>query len=82
MHNACNEDIISGVKGAAQLTHFGRPNWKGKFSSLAKRFPKKNIGVFYCGPPAGQDAIILACKNASRSKRDGGTKFVFYHENF
>ncbi len=82
VHKACSEDIISGVKGSTQLTHFGRPNWKGKLLSLAKRFPKKNFGVFFCGPSVGQDMIMAACKEASRPKIDGGSKFVFYHENF
>ncbi len=82
VHNICNEDIISGIKGSTQLTHFGRPDWKEKFLQLAKRFPRKNVGVFYCGPSVGQDAIILACKKVSKSKKNGGTKFIFYHENF
>jgi hypothetical protein len=38
--------------------------------------------VFFCGPPVGQELIIAACKEASKPKRDGGSKFVFYHENF
>lgn len=82
VHNACSEDIISGVNGSAQLTHFGRPKWKSKLLALAKRFPKKNFGVFFCGPPVGQEMVIAACKEASKPKRDGGSKFVFYHENF
>ena len=82
VHRISNEDIISGVTGSAQLTHFGRPDWRATFRELSKRFPKKNVGVFFCGPPVAQEAVLLACKEMSRSKKEGGTKFVFYHENF
>jgi hypothetical protein len=61
---------------------FWSTKWKSKLLALAKRFPKKNFGVFFCGPPVGQEMIIAACKEASKPKRDGGSKFVFYHENF
>jgi len=82
VHSANRQDILSGIKGSKQLTHLGRPDWKKYFGDLAAKYPRQTVGVFYCGPAVLQQVLQKTCEQSSTSKKTGGTKFVFYHENF
>jgi len=55
------KDGMDFVSGTRARTHFGRPNWKTVFSSLAATHKDKHIGVFYCGPVALVKELQTLC---------------------
>lgn len=81
-HEKQSHDIISGITGAKQLTHFGRPHWKTYLRKIAQDFQGKRIGVFYCGPTRLENVLRIVCRELSESYLDRKLKFVFSHENF
>jgi len=81
-HEKESHDIISGVRGAKQLTHFGRPDWRAYLAKIAQDFQGKRIGVFYCGPRGLEKVIRKVCRELSVSSSQTKVKFVFSHENF
>jgi respiratory burst oxidase len=81
-------DILSGIQGGANQkhqTHFGRPDFEAHFQelSMATSLKGKKVGVFYCGPSILKHQVQFACRNASnKTRKEGGTRFDFHHENF
>lgn len=71
------EDIITGLQ---QKTKYGRPEWKGIFSQVARNHPRTNIGVFFCGPAVLSHQLH---KEANEHSNDAeGVKFFYNKENF
>ncbi|CAK9876033.1 unnamed protein product [Sphagnum jensenii] len=73
------KDGMDFVSGTRARTHFGRPDWKTVFSSLAATHKDKHIGVFYCGPVALVKELQTLCSTYTSKST---TKFEFHKENF
>lgn len=78
IHNAgAAMDAITGLRSSVI---FGRPDWDHVFRDITKRYPRSDVGVFYCGPKALGSSLHIKCNEHSQ---DGsGTQFVFGKENF
>lgn len=93
IHNTEGQDIVSGLT-TKQMTHFGRPNWKGEFARIADNHErlervtpigeKEEIGVFFCGPKPLANTLHEECTNFNQDKnrRVKDVEFDFHSENF
>lgn len=93
IHNTEGHDIVSGLT-TKQMTHFGRPNWKGEFARIADNHErleritpigeKEEIGVFFCGPKPLGNTLHEECTNFNQDKgrRVKDVEFDFHSENF
>jgi len=61
-------------------THFGRPNWKEIFGTIAAKHSGEEIGVFFCGPAVLSKQLYRMATLFTSSKT--GTKFKYHKENF
>jgi hypothetical protein len=68
------------ITGLQSPTHFGRPNWKEIFESIATKHQGQDIGVFFCGPAVLSKQIFKMAKLFTNSKTK--TKFKYHKENF
>ncbi|BFZ53255.1 hypothetical protein PYCC9005_000278 [Savitreella phatthalungensis] len=75
LNSTSDKDAITGLSSRVR---FGRPDWAHEFDSLARRYPGRDIGVFFCGPGALANLLESHC-NAPRYDK---TRFVFGKENF
>uniref|UniRef100_K3WTN8 Uncharacterized protein n=1 Tax=Globisporangium ultimum (strain ATCC 200006 / CBS 805.95 / DAOM BR144) TaxID=431595 RepID=K3WTN8_GLOUD len=93
IHNTEGHDIVSGLT-TKQMTHFGRPDWKGEFARIADNHErlervtpigeKEEIGVFFCGPKPLGNTLHEECTNFNQDKnrRVKDVAFDFHSENF
>lgn len=93
IHNTEGQDIVSGLT-TKQMTHFGRPNWKGEFARIAENHErleritpigeKEEIGVFFCGPKPLANTLHEECTgfNQDKNRRAKDLEFDFHSENF
>lgn len=93
IHTTEGQDIVSGLT-TKQMTHFGRPNWKGEFARIADNHArlervqpigeKEEIGVFFCGPKPLGNTLHDECTsfNQNKDRRVKDVEFDFHSENF
>jgi NADPH oxidase len=75
MQEESSVDVITGLQ---QKTIYGRPNWDEIFPDLARKHPKTDIGVFFCGPKPLSQTLHKKCNQHSTSS----TRFLYNKENF
>jgi len=68
------------VTGLPSRTHWGRPDFRKIFTKLAKQFPGKDIGVFFCGPDTLSKSLSELSKELSMTETR--TFFHFHKESF
>ena len=68
------------ITGLQSKTNYGRPNFKKLFTSWARRFPGKTVGVFYCGPKRLGNQLKWFCIKSSGGP--DATQFKFHQETF
>ncbi|KAJ3047721.1 hypothetical protein HK097_011279 [Rhizophlyctis rosea] len=64
-------------------THYGRPNFTEIFQRICEQVGtggESEVGVFYCGPPSGADAVREGVKNVGGKGK--GVRIVFRKEKF
>merc|ERR1711907_2532 len=72
------EHVVSEVSSKIGL-NFGRPNFKAIFQDIIDKHPNKDVGVFYCGPPALGSVLRRTCQTFSSKY---GTNFDYFQEHF
>ncbi|XP_062511331.1 uncharacterized protein LOC134187231 [Corticium candelabrum] len=75
MQEENESDVLTGLQ---QKTIYGRPNWDEIFPELARKHPKVDIGVFFCGPKVLSQTLHKKCNEHSTSS----TRFLYNKENF
>jgi hypothetical protein len=85
--NFAEEDIYRVMKCPGKHTQLGdihiwngRPEWEPRFEEVAKRHPKGDVGVTFCGNPFIAKDLAKNCHMASHGRKDG--IFVLHKENF
>ncbi|OLY83831.1 Superoxide-generating NADPH oxidase heavy chain subunit A [Smittium mucronatum] len=74
------QDVITNLKSP---TFYGRPNLGSIFSTVAKRHPGADVGVFFCGPEGmGRDIEKTLYTWNKNYYFPGATKFSYKKENF
>jgi hypothetical protein len=69
------------MTGLRAGTHFGRPNWDLVFSSIRDKHPRRDLGVFFCGPKVLSRVLQQSCNKWTQGTPDG-TRFFYAKENF
>ncbi|KAK1363934.1 respiratory burst oxidase-like [Heracleum sosnowskyi] len=67
------------VAGTRVKSHFGRPDWRQVYKSIAAKHQDSEIGVFYCGVPNPVEELK---QHAADFSHKTTTKFDFHKENF
>ena len=68
------------ITGLQSPTHFGRPDWKQIFSTIATRHGGTEIGVFFCGPSVLSKQLYKMSRVFTSTATN--TKFKYHKENF
>jgi len=70
-------DMISGLHSKS---YWGRPDFNAIFDHINVLYNnKKNVGVFFCGPPALSDELSRLCKVHNGKN---ATTFIYFKERF
>jgi NADPH oxidase len=85
--NFGEEDIYRVMKCPGKHTQLGdvhiwngRPEWEPRFEEVAKKHPKGDVGVAFCGNPFIAKDLSKNCHMASHGRKDG--LFILHKENF
>ena len=80
VNNQSEKDPLTSLQSK---THYGRPNFTEIFQRICEQVGtggKSEVGVFYCGPPSGAQAVREGVRKVGGKGK--GVKIVFRKEKF
>ncbi|KAL7753526.1 hypothetical protein RI367_001301 [Sorochytrium milnesiophthora] len=70
------------LTGTEHCVSWGRPHWGTVFEQVARKYPGKKVGVFFCGPKALGKELYDLCRLMNSRGGSSATWFEFAKENF